>query len=98
VATPADLMLTVWNAARLGETLGLAAMLRKAGLRVDVYPEADKIGKQFKYAASRGVPFVAVVGDDEQAKGVVAIKNLSTGEQTAVPRDQVASFVRNAHV
>ena len=94
VAAPADIMLTVWNAQRLGETLALAAMLRKAGLRVDVYPEADKIGKQFKYAASRGVPFVGVVGDDEQAKGVVAIKNLATGEQTPVPRDQVAEFVK----
>jgi histidyl-tRNA synthetase len=94
VATAADIMLTVWNAQRLGETLALAAMLRKAGLRVDVYPEADKIGKQFKYAASRSVPFVGVVGDDEQAKGVVAIKNLATGEQTPVPRDQVAEFVK----
>jgi histidyl-tRNA synthetase len=91
-------MLTVWNAQRLGETLALAAMLRKSGLRVDVYPEADKIGKQFKYAASRGVPFVGVVGDDEQAKGVVAIKNLATGEQTPVPRDQVADFVKGGGI
>ena len=39
--------------------------LRAAGLRVEVYPDADKIGKQFKYASRRGIPFVAVVGDDE---------------------------------
>jgi histidyl-tRNA synthetase len=94
VAAPADVMLTVWNAQRLGDTLALAAELRRSGLRVDVYPEADKIGKQFKYAASRGVPFVAVVGDDEHAQGVVAIKNLGTGEQVAMPRDQVADFVK----
>jgi histidyl-tRNA synthetase len=93
---PADLMLTLWSADRLGETLALAAELRKGGLRVDVYPEADKIGKQFKYAASRRVAFVAVVGENEAARGEVAIKNLATGEQTAVPRDRVVAFVREA--
>ena len=36
------------------DALALAASLRAAGLRVDVYPEADKLGKQLKYAATRG--------------------------------------------
>ena len=48
--------------------------LRRGGLRVDVYPEADKLGKQFKYASSRNVPFVAILGDDERARGEVAIE------------------------
>jgi histidyl-tRNA synthetase len=91
--TPADIMLTVWSAEQLTDTLALASALRQGGLRVDVYPEADKIGKQFKYAASRGVPFVAVVGDDERARGVVAVKDLATGQQQAVTRAQVADFV-----
>ena len=47
------------------DALRLAAELRAAGLRVDVYPEPDKLGKQFKYAASRGVKFVTVMGGDE---------------------------------
>jgi histidyl-tRNA synthetase len=94
-SAPADLMLTVWSAERAGETLALAAGLRRAGLRVDVYPEADKLGKQIKYASSRGVPFVAVVGDDERARDEVAVKCLATGEQTAMPRSQVAGFVRS---
>jgi histidyl-tRNA synthetase len=68
--------------------------LRAAGLRVDVYPEADKLGKQFKYAAGRDVPFVAVVGDDERAAGTAALKNLRTGEQVSVPR---ADLPRTVH-
>ena len=67
--------------------------LRAAGLRVDVYPEADKLGKQFKYAAGRGVPLVAVLGDDERAAGTVAVKDMRTGEQAAVGRSEVATFV-----
>jgi histidyl-tRNA synthetase len=65
-------------------------------LRVDLYPEADKIGKQFKYAAARGIPFVAVVGDDERAKGEVSIKNMQSGEQSSVKREACANVVRAA--
>jgi histidyl-tRNA synthetase len=58
-----------------------------------VYPEADKIGKQFKYAASRGMSFVTVVGDEEAAQGLVTVKNLVTGDQQRVPRGEVASAI-----
>jgi histidyl-tRNA synthetase len=58
---------------------------------VDVYPEPDKLGKQFKYAGSRGIPLVAVIGADERASGDVTIKNMETGEQTRVSRTEIAS-------
>jgi histidyl-tRNA synthetase len=75
------------------DALALASALRSAGLRVDVYPEFDKLGKQFKYASSRRVPFVAIVGDDERASGTVSIKNLLTGAQDTLPREAVAGHV-----
>jgi len=89
-----DLMVTIWNADAEGDALGLAGELRRAGLRVDVYPEADKLAKQFKYAASRGVPMVAVIGDDERARGEVAIKDMRSGDQTPVRRGDAADFIR----
>jgi histidyl-tRNA synthetase len=58
-----------------------------AGYRVDVYPEPDKLGKQFKYAAGVGIPRVAVLGSDERTRGVVTIKDMKSGEQTQVPRE-----------
>ena len=61
-------MVTLWNDDSRADALALAGELRRGGLRVDVYPEADKLGKQFKYASSRHVPFVAIVGDDERAE------------------------------
>jgi histidyl-tRNA synthetase len=88
-----DVMVTIWNEESRADALALAAELRKGGLRVDVYPEADKLGKQFKYASSRNVPCVAIVGDDERAQGLVAIKDMKTGEQTAHRRDEVAGAV-----
>ena len=91
---PADVMVTIWNLNGVPDALGLAAELRSAGLRVEVYPDADKIGKQLKYASSRAIPFVTVVGDDELAKGVVTLKTLATGEQQVVARADVADVVK----
>jgi histidyl-tRNA synthetase len=52
------------------------------------------MGKQFKYASSRGIPFVAIIGDDERARGEVAIKDMRSGEQQSVKRDEVAKTIR----
>jgi histidyl-tRNA synthetase len=88
-----DVMVTIWNDDGRGEALALAGELRRGGLRVDVYPEADKLGKQFKYASSRNVPFVTIVGDDERAAGTVSIKDLRSGEQQRMPRAEVAAYI-----
>jgi len=85
VSSPADVMVTIWNEDSFGESLALATELRNGGLRVDLYPEADKMGKQFKYASARGIKFVLILGDDERAHGEVAIKNMKTGEQLRLP-------------
>jgi histidyl-tRNA synthetase len=90
---PVDVMVTIWSHETRAESLGLAADLRRSGLRVDLYPEADKLGKQFKYASARRVPFVAILGDDERGRGEVAIKNLTSGEQVSVKRGEAARYV-----
>jgi histidyl-tRNA synthetase len=91
----ADAMVTQWSAERAGEALALARELRAGGLRVDVFPDADKLGKQFRYAASRGIRFVVIEGDDERARGELALKNMVTGEQVALPRAGAAAWVRD---
>ncbi len=88
-----DIMVTVWNEAFQGNAVQLAASLRQGGLRVELYPEPDKLGKQFKYASSRNVPFVAIEGDDERAAGTIAIKDLKSGDQTSVARSEAAEWV-----
>jgi len=89
----ADVMVTIWNDGTRADALALAGELRRAGLRVDVYPEAEKLGKQFKYADGRHVRFVAIAGDDERARGEVAIKDLRTGDQQSVARTEAAQFI-----
>ena len=90
---PADVMVAMWNEESRSESIALAGQLRRGGLRVDVYPEADKLGKQFKYASGRHFPFVAVVGDDERASGSVTVKNMKSGGQETVPRQTVVDHI-----
>ena len=61
---------------------------------MELYPEADKLGKQFKYASARGVRLVTVVGGDERARAQVTIKDMDSGKQIAAPRADVATVLR----
>jgi histidyl-tRNA synthetase len=94
----ADVLVTVWNEESIKDSLAFAAELRRSApeLRVDVYPEADKLGKQFKYASTRGVRFVIVIGDDERVRGEVALKNMTGGEQRTVKREQAGAAILEA--
>ncbi len=92
----ADVLLTLFDAASIPEALKLAGELRESGARVEVYPEPDKLGKQMKYASTRKIPFAAILGGDELARGEVTIKNLETGAQESIPRAAVVGKVRGA--
>jgi histidyl-tRNA synthetase len=94
VSSPADVMVSIWNEESVADSISLAQELRNAGLRVDLYPDADKLGKQFKYASARLIPFVVIIGDEERARGDVAIKDLRSGEQRTAQRDTVAQAIR----
>jgi len=90
----ADALITIWNEESTGESLKLAGELRQQELRVLVYPEADKLGKQFKYGSAINVPFVCVLGETELAENKVTLKNMQTGEQEIVLRGDVASKLK----
>jgi histidyl-tRNA synthetase len=86
-----DVMVTIFDETLAADSLRLAAELRQQGLRVEVYPDALRsgkdLGKAFKYADSRHARCVAVVGQDEQTRGEVKIKDLATGQQATARRD-----------
>jgi histidyl-tRNA synthetase len=90
----ADVLLTLFDQSIIPEALQLAGELRASGIRVEVYPEAEKLGKQMKYAANRKIRFAAILGGDELGRGEVTLKNLETGEQAAVPRAEVIQRIR----
>jgi histidyl-tRNA synthetase len=87
--TPADVMIATFDASSAPDAMRIATTLRKQGLRVLVYPDADKIGKQIKYADGRGIPFVALLGEDEIKGGTLTVKNLAA--QTQATYEQSAA-------
>jgi histidyl-tRNA synthetase len=89
----ADVLVTLFDTDGIADALRLAGELRAGGTRIEVFPEPDKLGKQFKYASSRGIRFVAVVGTDERAAGQVTVKNMETGEQVSVPRTELGAWL-----
>ena len=68
------------------KTVGQAVMTATgaAGLNVETQLEARKLGKQLQYADKAGIRFVAIRGEDEAARGVVAVKDLQRGDQFEV--------------
>ncbi len=89
-SAPADVMVTIWSEETVADSLKLANELRSAGLRVTLYPEADKLGKQIKYADTIKVPFVCVLGESEISEKKVTVKNMRTGEQETVKRTEAS--------
>lgn len=95
-AAPADVMVTIWSEETVGESLKLANELRNAGFRVTVYPEADKFGKQMKYADAIKVPYVCILGESEIASGTPKLKNMKTGEESMMAVYEIAERLKVA--
>lgn len=73
--------------------LPLARDLRRAGVCCEVSTAGGGFGKQFKAADRRRARFAVVLGEDEMKKGIASVKELSTGEQTEVARDNLAAHL-----
>lgn len=82
-----QVLVTQFDADTQPASLALAHRLRAAGLRVDLYPDLDRYGRQFKYADERRIPFALLLGPDEIARSVVGVKDLASGDQTDVALD-----------
>ncbi|MBW3549674.1 MAG: histidine--tRNA ligase [Proteobacteria bacterium] len=89
-----QVLVTQMDAAALPHCLAVAAELRQGGLNTEVVMESSKLGKQFKYADRAGIRFVAVLGEDEIARGTVTIKDLRRADQFEVPRTELARTLR----
>jgi histidyl-tRNA synthetase len=80
--TEADgpIVVLVMDQSEIAESMALAAELRAAGLAAEPYLGGGGMKAQLKYADKRAAPVAVIVGPDERAKGVVALKNLKLGE------------------
>lgn len=89
-----EVLVSQMDEARLPLYLALANELRAGGLNTEVQLEPRKLARQFQYADRAGIRFVVIVGEDEEARGVVSVKDLRRAEQFEVARSDLARTLR----
>ncbi len=89
-----EVLVSQMDEARLPTYLALANELRAGGLNTEVQLEPRKLARQFQYADRAGIRFVVIVGEDEEARGVVSVKDLRRAEQFEVARADLARTLR----
>ncbi len=79
----------------LAPAISLSTKLRSAGVRTQLYTEQKKFKAKMSYADKLGVPYVIFLGGDEIAAGVVACKDMNTGEQTKLPFAETLALIHS---
>lgn len=72
----------------------LARKLREDGISTMVYPDIAKMKKQMAFANTEGIPYVAIIGEEELQKGKVTLKNMVTGEQQELADEELAGAIK----
>jgi histidyl-tRNA synthetase len=90
---PAQILVVSFSEDSIQDTLRLTRELRDSGFRAEWYPEPEKLKKQLKYADRQGIPLVMILGPDEILNAQVTIKDMASGDQVQVDRDQVFTRV-----
>jgi histidyl-tRNA synthetase len=89
-----EVLVLLMDDAGIGDALALSQQLRAAGFNVETQLEPRKLAKQLQYADRAGIRFAVIRGDDEAARGVVAVKDLRRGEQFEVAGADLADALR----
>lgn len=84
VATTSKALFINYGENEVAYSMKAIKQLREAGIKVELYPDAVKVGKQFQYADKRSIPFAVIVGETELGQGNFSLKNLVSGEQKVV--------------
>lgn len=82
--TAGPVVVTVMDRDRMADYMAMAAELRQAGIRAEVYLGNPKnFGNQLKYADKRQSPVAVIQGGNEAAAGTVILKDLVLGAKIA---------------
>jgi len=77
------------------KALEIAKELRLAKIKTEVFPALDQLGKQFKVAEQKQIPFVVVVGENEIRENKFTLKNMQSGEQSALSVEEIKKMLKS---
>ena len=89
---PADVLILPMTE-DLAPAIALATQLRQSGIRTQLQCEDKKFKAKMNYADKLSIPYVIFLGEDEIASGVVACKDMQTGEQTKLNREDTIARI-----
>jgi histidyl-tRNA synthetase len=92
--TPAQVLVVNFDATRLGDYQRIARSLRAANVKVEVYPDAKKVGVQLAYAEKRGFKLALIAGPAEFEQGVWKVKDLAKREETALAEADIVNAIQ----
>ncbi|MDO8518298.1 MAG: histidine--tRNA ligase [bacterium] len=92
---PTHVYVAVATPELVGGAWALAAELRQQGVNAALDFGERKLGDQLKTASKHKIPYLIVVGQNEIASSNFAVRNLETGEEKTLAREQLAAFFLN---
>ncbi len=94
LATSTRLLFVNFGQAEAAYCLRMVNDVRGAGVSCELYPDSVRMKRQLQYANDKGIPFVALVGEEEMRAGKVALRDMSSGEQRLMTIGEVVSALR----
>jgi len=70
-------------------SLKIMERMQTVGISAELYPDADKMKKQMKYADQKGVKYVMLIGEHEMETGQFTLKNMQSGEQITADLEEL---------
>lgn len=93
--TTTKVLVTIFSPTLTYKSEEICSQLRASGINTEIYLDPTvKIEKQLKYADTKGIPYVVLVGPDEIANNTITIKNLKTRGQKTVARSEVLQEIK----
>ncbi len=83
-----------FDESNINYSMDIANDLRKQGIVSEVYLESKAFKKKLNYANRLGIPYVCIIGEDEEKSNKVTLKNMSTGEQTLIDKEKVFENIK----
>lgn len=91
-STLSSVLISPLDSNSLSYSLAVSQQLRDAGINTELYPDPNtKIQKQLKYANKKGIPFVAIIGDQELKDKTVTLKDMTKGAQETLLVSELVS-------
>lgn len=96
-STVSKALVTIFTEETIGDSLALVGDLRRAGVSCEIFVgEKLELRRQMQFANRKGIPLTIILGPDEVQRGEVVLREMATGDQQTVPRDQLATAMLDA--